>query len=132
MNLSVHYIARLFTFLAGLIILAHAVVAHHHHFELSHSPEQESGCESIPQEENTKNPDSHCHAFNILVSGNATNFSLKNSLAEYFNFYLTGVNANIEIQLVKKVTTTLFGKQTIFIKQYFVTSQSLRGPPAYA
>lgn len=131
MNLNGQQIGRLFIFLAGLIIFAHAAVPHHHHFELTHSFEQESTCESTAQEKNSKNPDSHCHAFNILAFGNTTNFSLNQSLSEYFSFYLHGIIDNIEIPSVNNHITTFFGHQTIFFKQFFVTAQSLRAPPSY-
>lgn len=132
MNSKGQHIGKLFTCLAGLIILAHAVVSHHHHFDLTHSSAQESTCESTAQEKNNENPDYHCYAFNILVSGKTTNSSLNNSLSEYFSFFLPGIIANIEIPPVKNLTATIFDHQVIFLKQFFFTTQLLRGPPAYA
>jgi hypothetical protein len=126
------HIGRIFTFLAGLIILAHAVVPHHHHFELTHSSVQESTCESAAQNNNTENPDSHCHAFNILASGKSTNSSLNNSLLEYICFYLPGIIVQIEIPPVIDTNTTIFGNHAIFIKQFYYTAQSLRAPPVIA
>lgn len=132
MNLKGQHIGRFFTFLAGLIILVHAVVPHHHHFELTHSAELETTCESSSQDKNTETPNSHCHAFNILTSGRATNSFFNNSLPEYFSFYLAGIIVNIEIPPVQFVTTTTFGHTAIFLKQFFNTALSLRGPPAIA
>ena len=132
MNLKGQHIGRGLTFLAGLIILVHAVLPHHHHFELTHSSAQESTCESSSQEKNTENPDSHCHAFNILASGKTTISSFNNSLSDYFSFDLAGIIVNIEIPPVEIVTTTIFGHQAVFLKQIFFTTQSLRGPPANA
>ena len=132
MKLKGQHIGRIFTFLVGLIILVHAVVPHHHHFELTHSSAQESTCESSSQEKNTENPDSHCQAFNILASGRTTNSSLNISLFEYFSFDYAGIIVNIEIPPVEIVTTTIFGHQAVFLKQFFFTTQSLRGPPANA
>ena len=129
MYLKVQHIGRLFTFLAGLIILAHAVVPHHHHFELLHSAQEKSTCENSTHDENSENPNSHCHAFNILVSGKTTISSLNNSLPDYFSFYLPGIIANIEIPPVKNHITTFFGYRAIFIKQFFASAQSLRAPP---
>lgn len=130
MNLKKQHIGRLFTFVAGLIILAHAVVPHHHHFELLHSAQEKSSCENSAQKKNTENPDAHCHAFNILVSGKTTISSINNSLSDYFSFYLPGIIANIEIPPVKNLITTIFDHRVIFIKQFFITAQSLRAPPA--
>jgi hypothetical protein len=129
-NLKEQHIGRGLTFLAGLIILVHAVFPHHHHFELTHSSEQELTCESSTQEKNAETPDSHCYAFNILVSGKTTNSSLYNPLSDYFSFYLPGIIANIETPSVRNLINTFFGYQAIFLKQFFVTAQSLRAPPA--
>jgi len=114
--------------MAGLIILAHAVVPHHHHFEFAHSSGQESTCESSGNE----TPDSHCYAFNILVSGKTSNSSLNFSLAEYFSFYLPGIIANIETPSFRELIPAYFGYRATFLKQFFVTAQSLRAPPATA
>lgn len=132
MNLKRQHIGGLFAFLAGMIILAHAVVPHHHHFEFTHLSEQESTCESPDQENGNEAPISHCHVFNILVSEKTTNISVKQSLSENFNSYLAGSNANVEILPVKNVTETIFDHQFIFLKQFFFTAHSLRAPPATA
>jgi len=131
-NLQRQHIGRFFTFLAGLIILAHAVVAHHHHFELTHSSDQESTCERTAQEKKTENPDSHCNAFNVLASGKTTNYSLNHSLSYNYSFYLPGIIANIEIPPVKNLIAKIFDHQVIFLKQFFFTAQSLRAPPVSA
>ena len=132
MNLKGQHIGRLITFLAGLIILAHTVVPHHHHFELIHSSEQEPTCENPSQEKNNESPGSHCHAFNILLSERTNNFSSKTSLSEHFSFYLNGIITNIEILPVKSVTAIIFGYKTIFLKQFFFSACSHRAPPANA
>jgi len=129
-NIKGQHIERIFTFLVGLIILVHAVVPHHHHFELTHSSDLESNCESSGQDNNTETPDSHCHAFNILASGKSTHSSLNIPLFEHFSFYVTGIFVNIEIPPVKIVSTTIFSYQAVFLKHLFFTTQSLRAPPA--
>ncbi|RCW38930.1 DUF6769 family protein [Marinilabilia salmonicolor] len=132
MSLKGQYIGMLFSFLAGLIILAHAVVPHHHHFGSINSPAQEATCENSGQENNTEDPVSYCHAFNILVSERITNSSLNQSFSEYFSFYLAGGNVNIEASTVRDITAQIFGRQVVFIKQFFFTARSLRAPPAIA
>jgi len=131
-NSKGQHIGRLFTFLAGLIILAHVVVPHDHHFDTTHSSAKESSCESSSQDENTENSYPHCHALNILVSEKANTSSLNQSLPEFFNFFSPGIIVNLEIPSVKTVTTPFFSHQAIFLKQFFFTAQSLRGPPANA
>ena len=132
MNLSAQHTGSLFTFLAGLIILAHAVVPHHHHFELTHLSQPESTSESSSQENNTENPDSHCHAFNLLVSEKTPNSSLNQTLSDYFSFFLTGITADIEFLPVQNITSIFLDAKTIFLKQFFITAHTLRGPPAIA
>lgn len=132
MNLKTQHIGSFFTFLAGLIILAHAVVPHHHHFELTRSPAQESSCESSSQKKNTETPVSHCHAFNVLVSAKTSTTSLNNSISDNFNFDIAGINVQMEIPPVNNLTATIFGNHTIFIKQFLFTAHSLRAPPAIA
>lgn len=130
MILRVQHIAKLFIFLAGLIILTHAIVPHHHHFELTHSSAKESTCESNAHCKNNENRDAHCHGFNILVSGTISKSTLNNSLSGYFSFFLFGIFSNFEIQSVKNLLSTIFDYQIIFLKQFFSTAQSLRAPPA--
>jgi hypothetical protein len=130
MILRVQHIAKLFTFLAGLIILAHAIVPHHHHFELTHSSDNELTCESTANCKNNENRDAHCHVFNILVSGTISKSTFNNSSSEYFSYFLFGIFSNFEIQPVKNLLSTIFDHQIIFLKQFFFTAQSFRAPPA--
>ena len=127
MNFKGQHIGGIFTFLAGLIILAHAVVPHHHHFELIHSSGQESTCEIPAQEKNTEAQDSHCHAFNIIVSDKTNTTFLKQSISD-----IVGIIVQIEIPPIKNITATFFGNHALFIKQFFFTARSLRGPPVNA
>jgi len=131
-NFKGQYIGGVFTFLAGLIILAHAVVPHHHHFELTHSSGQESTCEIPAQEKNTETQDSHCHAFNILVSEKTSTTALNQSLTDHFEYLPAGIILQIEVPPVKNITATIFGNHANFIKQFFFTAHSLRGPPVNA
>lgn len=130
--LKAQHTGRLFAFLAGLIIMAHAVVPHHHHFEIVHSSEQESTCKVPDQEKIPENPETHCHALNILASERTTNSSSNKLLSEYFSFQISGINGSVEFPPVKKVTATIFGHQSIFLKQFLSATQSLRGPPEIA
>jgi hypothetical protein len=131
-NFKGQHIERIFTFLAGLIILAHTVVPHHHHFEISHSSEEESACEVPVHGQNQEKPDTHCHAFNILVSERTSTISLNKSLSDHLNFFTAGVVIQIETPPVIDIPTTFFGNHAIFKKQYFYTAHLLRAPPAIA
>lgn len=132
MNLKGQHIGRFFTYLAGLIIFAHAVVPHHHHFESTHSPVPESTCENPVQENSNEDPVSHCYAFNILVSERILNSSVNQPISENFLFCFVGDNTNIELWPVKNITTTFFCHSAVFIKQFFFSAHLLRAPPAFA
>lgn len=133
MNIKGQHIGNFLTFLAGLIILAHAVVPHHHHSQITHSPEEESICESPVQEKQTsERNDSHCHAFNVLVADYSVSTSLNQSNSDYFNFYATGIVVQIEIPPAKDITKTIVGIHAILTTQFFFSDYALRGPPAIA
>ena len=133
MNIKGQHIGNFLTFLAGLIILAHAVVPHHHHSEITHSPEEESICESPVQEKQTSEQnDSHCHAFNILASDYSITASSNQTKSDYFNFFTVGIFAQTYFSPVKTYASTFFGNQSIFIKQLFFSAHSLRAPPVIA
>jgi len=131
-NLRGQHIGGLFTFLAGLIILAHTVVPHHHHFELSHSSEQESTCESPDQEKNSENPDSHCHAFNVLIIEKTSNLVLNQSCSDLFKYSLIGIKSDIKISPFRNVITTFVDQQAVFLEEFFFSTHLLRGPPSNA
>lgn len=132
MKLKGQHIERLFTFLAGLIILAHAVVPHHHHFEITHSSDEKSSYLNSKQENSTEKENYHCHALNVLISNGATYFSLNQSSSTYFSFFLPVITTNIELLPVQNINSNFLDYKAIFIKQFFIATHALRGPPAIA
>ncbi|MCF8331205.1 MAG: hypothetical protein K9H84_02025 [Bacteroidales bacterium] len=130
MDIKVQYIGKLFTLLAGLIILAHAAVPHHHHFGLTHSSEHETTCETPIQDKTPKDHDSHCRAFNILISERTNNSSFNKSISENVIFYIARITNNIEIPPIKELITSIFDYRAIFLKQFLSIAHSLRAPPA--
>lgn len=132
MILKGKHTSKFLILIAGIIIFAHAVVPHHHHFEITHSTEQGSTCEAPVQGQNPDVPAPHCHAFNVLVSENTITTSLNHSLSDHFNFDTAGIIVQIETPSAKDITTTIFYKHADFIKQFFFTAHSLRAPPAIA
>jgi len=126
------YIGRFLTFLAGLIILTHAVVPHHHHLEISHSSEERSNCKNTSNDKNTESADYHCHAFNVLVSNGTAKFSLNQSSSAQFSFLIPLITSNIEFFPVQNITSKFLDYKAIFLKQLFVPAHALRGPPLFA
>ena len=129
MNLQGQHTAKLFTVLAGLIILAHVVVPHHHHYDLTHYPEQESTRAKTGKKHSSENPDSHCHAFNLLISEKTSPSTINQSFLNNLNLYTAGIIDNIELPPVKNITTIIPGPQANFLKQGLFSAHALRGPP---
>lgn len=132
MNLKGQHIGKLFTLLAGLIILAHAVVPHHHHSEVTHSSKPESTCESLCKEKNTGTPYAHCHAFNLLVSEKSMNFLLNKTFSNDFSSFIPEITSNIEFLPVQNITSKFLEFKAIYLKPFFITANEMRGPPAIA
>jgi hypothetical protein len=128
-NLKGQHLGRLFTFLAGLIILAHAVVPHHHHYEPTHASVQESSCENHTHEKSSEDPFAHCHAFNVLIAERTLISSLNQFFSDFFIFYLAGINVELVTPSVKDISAIIFGYPVAFIDQYLSFAQSLRAPP---
>jgi hypothetical protein len=131
-DLKGQHIGRIFTFLAGLIILAHAVVPHHHHFDSIETHPENIDCENTRTDKHNENPDKHCHAFNLIIS-NKANDLVVNTPAEsnfYFDLFCVESNHELTVRVDDPFKTCFFvsAKQM----QIFLTSRSLRAPPATA
>ncbi|MDD3093322.1 MAG: hypothetical protein PHV04_04280 [Clostridia bacterium] len=116
--------------LAGLIILLHATIPHHHHFDSIEAHPENLECETTNSDRHNENPDTHCHAFNLIISETGNDLILLSSPASNFNLDLFGINTNIE--LASKLNVVNYTHCFIFFphKQIFLTNHSLRAPPA--
>jgi len=126
---KIRHTARLFPFIAGLIILAHTVVPHHHHFDFLFSHQDIEQCDRADQNNNSEIPDTHCHAFNLLVvdkdHGHAKIHSLPVDL--HADFFLLPASTNTIVEAINIPTTFLH--IFTFKEQYYSSCLSLRGPP---
>lgn len=116
--------------IAGIIIFAHAVVPHHHHFDTIHAHPEHLECETSNSDSHNENPDTHCHALNIIVSEKSSNSALNSSFVSQLHFDLFSSETKPEIAFN-------FNGGTKFVylgfsppKQIFLTNHSLRAPPA--
>ncbi len=132
MGLKAQHTGKIFTFLAGLIILAHTIAPHHHHFDFNDSSVQELTCHNTSQDESPEEQDFHCYAFNVMVSEKTSNSSGNNSLLDFFNNYVLKLNLKIEIPFFTTITATFLDYQAVFLHQYFISARSLRAPPAFS
>lgn len=115
--------------LAGLIILLHATIPHHHHFDSIEAHLQNLDCENTNTERHNENTDTHCHAFNLIISENGNDLTIHSAPESNFNLHLFGFNTNIE--LASKLNEVNYAHCFIFFPhtQIFLTNHSLRAPP---
>ena len=122
--------SKFFILIAGIIIFAHAVVPHHHHFDSVEAHPENLECENTRHDKHNENPDTHCHAFNLIISEKANDLVVNTPAESNFHFDLFFAESNPESTV--KVDDT--SKTCFFVpaqhKQIFLTSRSLRAPPA--
>ncbi len=130
MSLKEKYNGTFLILITGIIIFAHAVVPHHHHFDSVEAHPENLECENTNPTKHNENPDTHCHAFNLIISEIGNDLILLSSPASNFNLDLFGINTNIE--LASKLNVVNYTHCFIFFpqKQIFLTNHSLRAPPA--
>jgi hypothetical protein len=114
----------IFVLLAGLVILLHATIPHHHHLDSDHSssPTTETRGESVPE------ADKHCHALNNIVLTKANSITIDTNTA--FNALLFVITAFNLIKLYDSVLLATFPiKDIVILKQHLSSELSFRGPP---
>ncbi|HPE77400.1 MAG TPA: hypothetical protein P5210_13640 [Draconibacterium sp.] len=121
-----------FNLIAGLIIFAHAVVPHHHHFDTIDSHPEHLECENTKPDKHDENPDSHCHAFNVFISEKAGNLPADSpAQTNYcFDHFYNESSQNIKVNVNTCFKICYF--ETSLQKQLFQASRPLRAPPAIA
>ena len=130
MKLKGKHKSKFFILIAGLIIFAHAVIPHHHHFDSIEAHPENLECETTNWDRHNENPDTHCHAFNLIISENGSGLTIHS--APTFNFTLSLFDINSDFDLASKLNEVNYTHCFIFFphKQIFLTSHSLRAPPA--
>ncbi|MCD6366444.1 MAG: hypothetical protein J7L46_02775 [Bacteroidales bacterium] len=115
--------------LAGLIILLHATIPHHHHYDVIEAHLENLECKTSNTDSHNENPDTHCHAFNIIISENGSDLTLDFAPALNFNLDLFNINTNFDF--ASKLNEVYYAHCFRFFphKQIFLTNHSLRAPP---
>lgn len=122
---------KFFVLIAGLIIFAHAVIPHHHHFDSIDSHAEKTVCETSNSEKHNDNPKTHCHALNIVVTEKAGNSTIATALLQLgFDFYIPPNSRNLEFVRNSLIQPISF--ICSLPEQIFLTSRSLRAPPVTA
>lgn len=113
--------------LAGLVMLLHAIIPHHHHFD-SYSDHNNTNKTETTGESSTE-ADKHCHALNNIVFTKANSITIDTNTA--FNALLFVITAFNLVKLYERVLLTTFPiKDIVILKQYLSSELSFRGPPA--
>ncbi len=131
MNRAGKNIRMVLILLAGLVILLHSIVTHHHHSDLfGDNFSSVLNTNKIPGESSDE-ANKHCHAFNNIVTEKFDTKTFDTKTESNFNlFFVSGFGTE---QVNNKVEPTIFFIQNIvLLKQYFSTELSFRGPPALA
>ncbi len=115
--------------LAGLIILFHAIIPHHHHFDSIESHPENLECETTNTNSHNENPDMHCHAFNLIFSENGSDLIVHSTPATNLTFDFFSINT--EFDFASKLNEVNYSDYLIFFshKQIFLTNHLLRAPP---
>lgn len=129
MKLKGKHISKYFILLAGLIFFAHAVIPHHHHFDVIVEHLQHSECQSDNSDMDKQQPDIHCHAFNLIISQNGNNLVKQLSPFSVFNLDFVGINTRFSLSPIINDVNPIHCLIFYPREKIFFTSQSLRAPP---
>jgi hypothetical protein len=115
--------------LAGLVILLHATIPHHHHLDSSCDHNSTNSTTNQSRGESSTEADKHCHALNNIVFTKANSITIDTNTA--FNALLFVITASNLTKLYDRVLLTAFPiKDIVVLKQYLSSEPSFRGPPA--
>lgn len=114
--------------LAGLVILLHSTIPHHHHFDSYSDPNNSNSCKTEKKGESSTEANKHCHALNNIVftKANAITFNA-NTASTPLLFVFAAFDL---VRLYDRVLLTTFPiKDFVILKQYLSSELSFRGPP---
>lgn len=116
--------------IAGLIICAHAVIPHHHHFDSIEAHPENLECETTNTDSHNENPDTHCHALNIVVSEKANRRAVTVTIAlkPFLDLFTVPHKPDLKLTIKEIIQPIYLGVSPP--EQIFLTNHSLRAPPA--
>lgn len=117
--------------LAGLVILLHSIIPHHHHSD-SYSDYNYSyfGTTQTSGESSDKSV-THCHALNNIVTEKFETKTFDTKTETNINLFFVSVFGTEQVNNKIK-PTTFFIQNIVLLTQYFYTELSFRGPPTLA
>jgi len=129
LNLKRIHKLNFFTILAGIIIFAHTVIPHHHHFDSIEAHPENLECETSNPDKHNENPEAHCHAFNIIITNSGSDLTIQSSPSPKFNVDLFDIKTSTDLASELYVVNYTHCLKFVPNKQIFLTNHSLRAPP---
>ena len=117
--------------LAGLVILLHSLIPHHHHTDSYNDYNYSDFSTTQTSGDSTDKAATHCYAFNNLVTEKGYTNTIDTQTESNLHLFFVAVFNTIQVNN-KVESTTFFIQNIVPLKQYFSTELSFRGPPALA
>jgi len=117
--------------LAGLVILLHSTIPHHHHLD-SYSDHSNKSNTTDARGESSNEANSHCHFLNNIVFTKVISitFDTNNTTSNSLLFFITAFDT---VKFYNRTLLTTYPiKDIVVLKQYLSSEPSFRGPPALA
>lgn len=122
-------IEKIFAYLLSIILFAHTIVPHHHHFDVTSLSSQILTCTSSNHEKEHEHHASHCIAFNILKAEKTLKLSKNQTINNFLQFYFERNKVFNDIPHINLNFSKIFTYKIVFLKQFKVDALLLRGPP---
>lgn len=114
--------------LAGLVILLHATIPHHHHFDASCEQNYTNSDKDQCCGESSTQGNEHCHTLNTIILQKVSSLTLDNNTA--VNSLLFFILSNEEEDFHNRVSLISHViKDVVVLQQYLSSEPSFRGPP---
>ncbi len=132
MGLLENHKGKFFVLIAGIIILAHTVIPHHHHFDSIESHWDSSCNKTSNSDTHEGNPETHCHAFNIVVVEKSNDILVKIVLLTqpHFDLFNSDQNKYLVVNLPNTILVNSFCYPKT--KAIYLIKNPQRGPPTIA
>lgn len=132
MSLKEKYNGTFLILITGIIIFAHAVIPHHHHYDSVEAHSEKLECENTRLDKHNENQDTHCHAFNLIISEKANDIVVNSPATFISHFDLFSFDKDFHI--ASKINDVIYPPfvSSLTQKQIFLSSRSLRAPPVTA
>ncbi len=132
MSLLDKHRGKFFVLIAGIIIFAHAVIPHHHHFDSIESHWDSSANNTPSADSHEENPETHCHAFNMVVVEKSNDIAVQISLLTqpHFDLFNSGQNECLVVNLPNTILVNSFCFPKT--KAIYLIKNPQRGPPTIA